>query len=588
MLRSPICSVLGHVDHGKSSILDSIRGTSVVSGEAGAITQAIGASIIPLETIRDKCGPLLESLKMELTIPGLLFIDTPGHAAFTSLRKRGGTLADIAVLVIDINEGFKPQTIEAIEILRANKTPFVIAANKTDLTPGWRPAEKQILQNIQEQSQDTKAHIDQRLYEIVGQLHDNFQINAERFDRVDDFTKQIAIVPCSAKTGEGLPELIMVVTGLAQRFLEGCLKCDTEGPAKGSIMEMKDEKGLGKTADVIIYDGTLKVNDTIIIGGVNEPIVTKVRALFEPAPLSEMREKKSRFVSVKKATAATGVKISAPEIEKSVAGMPVMAAASEEDVAELKQRVQEEVAEVLMETERNGVVVKADNIGSLEAMLKLLNEKEIPIMRASLGNITKKDIADAESNFENNPLHSVILGFNVSVPDDVHIPSSVKIITNDIIYSIIDSYEKWSSEASRNIEKMKLDVLVRPCRIKVLGNYIFRQSNPAIVGVDITAGTLKTGMPLMSEDGKEITEVKTIQHEKENVSSAGKGKQVAVSMPGVTVGRQIDDGSILYSAVPENDFRKLKDLKQYLTDDETEAIKEIARIKRKNNPVWGV
>ncbi len=588
MMRSPICSVLGHVDHGKSSILDSIRGTSVVSGEAGAITQAIGASIIPLDTIRKKCGPLLESLNMKLTIPGLLFIDTPGHAAFTSLRKRGGTLADIAILVVDINEGFKPQTIEAIEILKSNKTPFVIAANKTDLIPGWKGAEKQILQNIQEQSSQTRAQIDQRLYEVVGQLHEKFGMNSERFDRVEDFTKQIAIVPCSAKTGEGLPELIMVVTGLAQRFLENCLKCDVEGPAKGTIMEMKEEKGLGKTADVIIYDGTLRVNDFIVVGGVNEPIVAKVRALFEPTPLSEMREKKLRFVAVKQVRAATGVKVSAPGIEGAVAGMPLFAAGSEEEVDAIKERVQQEIADVFIQTEKEGVVVKADNVGSLEAMINLLKEKGIPIMKASLGSITKKDITDAESNFEKNPLYSVILGFNIRVQEGVHVPSSVKIISGDIIYRIIEDYEKWSEEASKNIEKMKLDMLVRPCKIKVLGNYLFRQSNPAIVGVDITGGTLKTGMPLMNDQGREITEVKNIQHEKENVSEADKGKQVAVSLPGVTVGRQIEGESVLYSAVPEDHFRKLKGLKQYLKEDEIEVIKEIAKIKRKDNAVWGV
>ncbi|MCX6707042.1 MAG: GTP-binding protein [Candidatus Woesearchaeota archaeon] len=255
MLRSPICSVLGHVDHGKSSILDSIRGTCVVKGEAGLITQAIGASIIPLGTIKAKCGKLLETMNMTFTIPGLLFIDTPGHAAFTSLRKRGGALADIAIVVIDINEGFKPQTIEAIEILKNNKTPFIIAANKIDLIPGWKISQKSILQNIMEQSPDVITKIDMKLYEIVGQIHEKFSMNSERFDRVDDFTKQIAIVPCSAKTGEGLQELIMVIAGLAQRFLEKALDFNIDGPAKGSIMEVKEDKGLGKTIDVIIYDG---------------------------------------------------------------------------------------------------------------------------------------------------------------------------------------------------------------------------------------------------------------------------------------------------------------------------------------------
>ena len=141
--------VLGHVDSGKTSILDKIRGTGVQGREAGGITQAIGASIIPIETIKKICGKLLDSLNIKLTLPGLLFIDTPGHAAFVNLRKRGGNLADIAILVININEGLMPQTIESINILKQYKTPFIIAVNKIDLVNGWRSQkEKSLLKSI--------------------------------------------------------------------------------------------------------------------------------------------------------------------------------------------------------------------------------------------------------------------------------------------------------------------------------------------------------------------------------------------------------------------------------------------------------
>lgn len=589
MIRSPICSVLGHVDHGKSSILDSIRGTCVVKGEAGLITQAIGASIIPLDVIRKKCGDLLKSLKMRFTIPGLLFIDTPGHEAFTSLRKRGGALADIAVLVVDINEGFKPQTTEAIEILKSSKTPFIMAANKIDLIPGWKPDEKKpILAHIISQSPDVAKKIDQKIYELVGKLHEKFEMQSERFDRIEDFTKQIAIVPCSAKTGEGLPELIMVIAGLAQKYLEQCLECDVRGPAKGTIMEVKEEKGLGKTMDVIIYDGTLKVNDTIVIGGINDPIVTKVRALFEPAPLAEMREKKAKFKSVRQVSAATGVKISAPDVEEVIAGMPLIAAKKEEEIEKAKEQVQKEVADVLIETGQEGIVVKADNIGSLEALIKLLKDKNMLIRNASIGSITKKDIADAESNFEKDPLKSVILGFNVSLPEEVVVSKKVKIILNDVIYRLIGEYEEWSREASKNIEQMQLDILIRPCKIQLLQGYVFRQNNPAVMGVEVLRGKARTGMPLMNEKGKKLTEIKSMQSEQKNISEAEKGKQVAVSMPGVTVGRQVKEGDVLYSFIPEEDFRKMKGLKKYLSKDEVEVIKEIAKIMRQSNAVWGV
>lgn len=586
-IRSPICSCLGHVDHGKSSILDKIRNTAIVQTEAGKITQAIGASIIPLSVIKKICGHLLETLKMDFTIPGLLMIDTPGHAAFTSLRKRGGNLADIAILVVDINEGFKPQTIEAIEILRSFKTPFIIAANKIDIVPGWKKKDDSILKNISSQGPETQKSFETKMYELVGQLFEKFQINAERFDRVEDYTKQVAIIPTSAITGEGIPELLMVLTGLAQRFLEQCLRCNVEGPAKGTILEVKEEKGIGTTIDLILYDGTLKVNDQIVIGSVDGPITTKIRALFEPSPLAEMRDKRSKFRSVKEVSAAIGVKISAPNVDDVIAGMPLRST-TEGDIEKVKQEISSEVEESLIETDKEGIIIKADTLGSLEALTKLLKEKGIPISKAAIGDVSKKDISEAESNYENDQLLSAILGFNITTQQDVIIPDTVKVITEKVIYTLIENFERWQEEKKKEMESEGLDKINRPCKVELLKGYIFRQNNPAVIGTEVLAGILRSGIDLMKRDGKPITTVKSIQHEKKSVTQAEKGKQVAVSLERVTVGRQVNEGDILLSVISEDDFRKLKEFKTSLTKEEIELLKEIAEIMRKDNPVWGV
>ncbi len=582
-IRSPICTVMGHVDHGKSSILDTIRGSAIVKSEAGAITQSIGVSIIPLKIIKNICGDLLDKLNMKFTIPGLLFIDTPGHAAFTNLRKRGGNLADIAILVIDVNEGLKPQTLESIEILKQYKTPFIIALNKVDLIQGWQEKNKNILASITQQSEAIQHILDTKLYELVGKLSE-IGFNSERFDRIEDYTNQIAIVPVSAKTEEGISELLMVLTGLAQRFLEKTLEFNIKGNAKGTVLEIKEEKGLGKTIDVIIYDGELKVNDTIVIAGLEKPIVTKVKALLEPTPLAEMRDKKSNFNPVKEVTAATGVKILALDIDEVVSGMPIRSCKKHE-LEKVKQEIQQEVEEVLIETDEEGIVIKADSLGSLEALIKLLKENQVPIRRASIGAITKKDIAEAESNYEKDSLKSVILAFNIS-PKPVK--ENIKIISSDVIYKIIENYEKWKTSKLNEMQEGEINKLVRPCKIKIIPGYVFRQSNPAIAGVDILSGTLKIGMPLMDSQGNEITEAKGLQADKEKIEKAEAGKQVALSMPKVTIGRQINVNDILYSSIPEEDFKKLKGLKKLLSKEEIEIIKEIAEIKRKNNVVWGV
>ncbi len=169
-IRQPIVTVAGHVDHGKTTILDSIRKTGVAEQEAGGITQKISFTKVPIENIRKRC-PMISEKGIKLDFPGFLFIDTPGHAAFSHLRKRGGSLADLAVLVIDINEGIMPQTAEVIELLRLNKTPFIIALNKIDNISGWRKQADDLKQSIKTQATNVKLQFDEKLYTIIGSLH---------------------------------------------------------------------------------------------------------------------------------------------------------------------------------------------------------------------------------------------------------------------------------------------------------------------------------------------------------------------------------------------------------------------------------
>jgi translation initiation factor 5B len=573
-IRSPICIMMGHVDHGKTTILDTIRGTAVAKGEAGGITQAISSTNLSMDIIRKICGELLDSLKIKITLPGILFIDSPGHAAFTNLRKRGGNLADIAILVIDINEGIKPQTLECIDILKQYKTPFVIAANKIDLIPGWKTQKGFLIKSLNSQAKDVAQTMDTKLYELVGKLY-KLGFASERFDRVDDYTKQIAIVPVSGKTGEGLGELIMVITGLAQRYLETGLNYDTEGPGKGTVLEVKETKGIGQTLDVILYDGMLKKNDQIVIGGLERPILTKIKALFQPD------KDKKKIKMVDEVHAAIGVKISAPDLKEVLPGMPLRVA--NKDLEKIKEEVQEEVEEVMLDVDKEGIVVKADSLGSLEALINLLREEGITIKMASIGDISKKDIAEASAELE--PLNKVIVGFNVKTLEQ---SKEVKIITADIIYRIVDEIKKWQEEEKRKLEEEQLGGMTRPCKLQLLANCVFRQSNPAVVGVEILNGTLNIGSPLMKENGNKASEIKSMQKEGENIQEAKRGDQVAIALPHLTVGRQINELDILYTDISEEEFIRYKKLKRFLNSDEIAILKEIAEIKRADNPVWGV
>ncbi len=567
MLRQVIVTILGNVDAGKSQIVDTIKKTSIVESEPGRITQSIKAYAVSMSSIQEVCKNLLDLAKIK--VPGLLFLDTPGHKAFSNLRRRGGALADIAILVVDCNEGIKPQTLESIEILKEGKTPFVIALNKIDLIQGWKKKDQQLVKNISGQHESVKKGVETKMYDLVAKLYE-LGLNAERFDRIEDYSKQIAIIPTSAKTGEGIPELLMVITGLAQRFLEGTLQYESESPAKGTILEVVEEKGLGATVDVIIYDGHIKVGDQIVLGTLHNPVVTKVKALLFPEG--------GKLKQVKEVYAAVGVKIAAPNLNEVIPGMPMVVA--NKDLERAKVEMMEQVKELTLELDEEGVVVKADSLGSLEGVITLLKERNMRIKRASIGPVSKKDIAEALSEMDS--LNRVILAFNVKILES----EQVKIFSSEVIYTLLDNFQSWLEKKKQEIEAGKLKNLVWPCKIKVLEGYIFRQSNPAIVGVDILAGKLKAGTPLMKE--KYVTVVKAMQHEGENVSEVKKGQSVAVSLPDVTMNRQVKEGDILYADVSEEQFLAFKKLKKYLNEDEILVLKEIAELKRKENPMWGM
>ncbi len=566
MIRQPIVAVLGHVDHGKTSLLDRIRGSAVVKTEAGQITQHVGASEIPMGVIRDICGPLMEKMKVNLTIPGLLLLDTPGHEAFTTIRKRGGSIADIAILVIDLHEGLQEQTIESIDILKHYKTPFIIAATKLDKVTGWvRKNDASFLESFNLQSSMATNELEEKVYNIVAKLAEQ-GFNSERFDRVDDFTKQIAIIPVSSATGEGMADLLVTVAGLAQHFLRDNLEI-SEKNGEGTVLEVKELRGLGTTIDVILYNGSIHKNDFIVIGG-KEPVVTKVKALLKPPLLKQMGIERN-FMQVESAHAASGVKISAIGLENVVAGNPIIATADKDEVEALKEIVKKDIASVEFSAGDEGIMVKADTLGSLEAIIKTLQNEGIPIRKAEVGSVTKFDVMEIATG---EPHNRVIMVFNNKTLPEAETSAkenNVKIITSNIIYRLLDEYRSWSEELKKRTIREKLAAITRPVEIRILPGFVFRDSKPAVFGVEVLLGVLRNGYAMKrKDDNKFIGVVKELQEQGQNISEAEKGKRVAVSMDEPTVGRQVNEGDILSSVLSEEDIKALRALFASLRDDE--------------------
>jgi translation initiation factor 5B len=581
--RHPIVSVLGHVDHGKTSILDKIRGTKVFDREAGAITQHIGASEVPLETIYQRCGVLLKGKKF--TVPGLLCIDTPGHHAFSSLRKRGGALADIAVLVVDMTEGLMPQTIEAIQILRASKTPFIIAANKVDRCQGWETADKPFILNVKAQGPSAQASFDDKFYRLIAALYEQ-GLNAERYDRIADFTKNIAIVPTCARSGEGIPDLLAMLVGLAQKFLEGRLETDEEQPGEGTVLEVKQDQGLGMVLDVILYAGSIRKEDTILVGTKNAPLETRIKALLKPAPLDEMRDSRKPFKPVDQVIAASGLKLLVPNAEGVVAGAPLRVLS--EDNEEEAYAAVEAASKPQVELHETGVSVKADTIGGLEALATLLKDRQVPIRRAEVGDISRRDVVEAASMTD--PLHRILLGFNVKLLPDVEAEAQARdlpVFAEPVIYALLDKHDAWLATVKEKIEKANREEHIHPCKIKFLPDHSFRMRDPAVFGVRVLAGRLLAGRMLVREDGKPVGRVKSIQKDKKSVEEAKLGDEVAISVPGPTIGRQISEGDILHMEIPESDAKWLLS-EGKISPEEKDTLMELIRVKRKEDRYWGL
>ncbi len=582
-LREPIVSLLGHVDHGKTTLLDRIAGSVRASKEAGGITQHIGAIEVPGATVRRLCEGILRI--DQLAVPGLLFVDTPGHRSFETLRRRGGALADLAILVIDVREGIMPQTRESIQILRHEKTPFAVALTKIDLLSGWRkPAGPIPLADVLARSPEFVRALDQRLYSVAeGLLEMGF--SAERYDRVSDFTRNVGLVPVSAKSGVGVPELIALLVGLSQRFLKEELVLVTQG-GEATILERSDQKGVGPVGNVIVYKGRLRVGDAIVATGRSEPFASRVRGIYRPVALKPgTASKQVKLRSLDEVEAAAGVYLAAPGIEDAMPGglLKVVTTPEEEEAArtELTQE-STPVADVA----ESGVALCADALGGLEALAFECREHRIPVHEASVGPVARPTVmrvADVK-----DPTHRAVLAFNVPVLPDA-MPegeaTEVRVFRSDVMYRLIEEYEHWRDERQRALRAQRRLELAHPAKIEVLPGFVFRMSKPAIVGVKVLGGTLRPGVRLMRTDGTEVGVLKGLQKDGESVPEAEENAELAASIDGGVVGRNMKEGDQLLVAIPESVARSLR--QQELTPRETEILEEVARIHRPTHPFWG-
>jgi translation initiation factor 5B len=590
-LRQPILVVLGHVDSGKTSLLDTIRGTGVQSREAGGITQHIGASIFPIDTIKTLTGHLYEKLaKSESPIPGLLVIDTPGHEVFANLRSRGGSAADIAILVADVNKGFEPQTYESMEILKKRRVPFVVALNKIDMIPGWRHSNSHfVTEQVKAQDLSIASMLDEKIYNIVGSLS-RLGYNSEGFWRVKDFTKEVAIVPVSAAKNIGVPELLAVVVGLSQQFMSRRLE-RKDGPGRGIVLEVKEEIGLGPSANLVLIEGVLKVGDMILVAKRDKAVTTKVKALLLPKPLDEMRDPRDKFKPVSEVMSAAGIKVTSPDLEGVLAGSPLYVLDDKDQEPSLRSVVEDEIRNAIVtDTNTNGIILRCDTIGSLEAIRDMLKKANVPIQKADIGHITRRDILAAAAVKEKNRYLGVVLGFNIKILDEAKREAqerTIPIFSENIIYNLVRSYTEWVEYQKEHEDSILFNEIPPICKFQFMKGFVFRRNYPAVFGAEIQIGKLRQKVNVLNEDGKKIGTIHQIQENGKPIEEAGKGEQVAVSIKEISVGRQVNEGDIFYTDLGSKEAKLLLDRFYYrLGQEEKDILNTIVSIKRRNDPSY--
>jgi len=509
-LRSPICCILGHVDTGKTKLLDKIRQTNVQEGEAGGITQQIGATYFPMDAIKQKTAVVNRDDSFEFKVPGLLVIDTPGHESFSNLRSRGSSLCNIAILVVDIMHGLEPQTLESMRMLRDRKTPFIVALNKIDRLYGWKKVdnngfqESLALQNKGVQNEFAKRLTDTKIaFSEQG-------FNSELFYENKSMAKYVSLVPTSAHTGEGIPDMLKLIVQLTQERMVGSLMYLSE--VQCTVLEVKAIEGFGMTIDVVLSNGILREGDRIVLCGVDGAITTNIRALLTPAPLKELRLK-SQYVHNKEVKAALGVKISAPGLEGAIAGSRLMVIGPDDDESDIEAEVESDLGALFSRVEKSGrgVTVQASTLGSLEALLDFLKVSKIPVANVGIGPVFKRDVMNCGTMLEKNKDYAVMLCFDVKVDKDAQHyadEQGIKIFTADIIYHLFDSFTAhMDALAEKKKEDSKL-LAVFPCVLKPVA--VFNKTGPIVVGVDVVDGNLKLHTPIAAVRTNSVTGVKDI------------------------------------------------------------------------------
>ena len=300
---------------------------------------------------------------------------------------------------------------------------------------------------------------------------------------------------------------------------------------------------------------------------------------------------RDKFKPVPQVEAAAGFKIASPDLEGVLPGSTLYVASNDEEIAKYTQLIESEMKSVFVDTETNGVILKCDTIGSLEAIMEMLKRSQVPVAKADIGPVTRRDVIEAKAIKEKDRHLGVVLAFNVKLLEDAQDEletSHIKLFEDKVIYSLIDNYNAWVEEDSANEEDAIFAELTPISKFSFMKGMVFRNNNPAVFGVRVDVGNLKHKIPFMNMKGHKVGYIHQLQLDKKTVSTAKTGDEVACSVKDVTIGRQIFEDEVYYTFPPSHEAKQiLKKFMHKLSSEEQEVFNDIVRIQREIEPVYG-
>lgn len=565
-LKAPVVCFLGHVDAGKTSLMDIIRDTSIQENESGGITQNIGSSFISIADIREKTTTIKGKFCVEHIIPGFLIIDTPGHQAFSSLRERGSSLCDLGILVIDIEEGLQPQTIESIKLLTSKKVPFVIAATKLDKIYNWEETNCLSLQNaFKKQTKDVVmtvvSYIDSIKYELKKE-----GVKSEFYSKNKKTNRVYSIIPVSSKTKEGLADLLSFLVYLSQNWMSG--KITYQDKIKASIMNCHQDRNQGWVIDVILSNGTLNIGDKFAVAKKSGPHLFTVRNLLTQNTNSKL------WIQHQSVRASAGVRILGSSLDNCYTGTRLYLAI---DPKKALEKVDRELTDFwkVFNYNQNGIVLMAETLGELEACYNVFKEQSINVLDVKIGRLVDTDIGrvklklDGELKNENR----VIIFFGDKTEkqktelDKCAISHKIKLIISPVVYHLLEKYQEYKDKCleNRRVTLTNSGEAIFPCRLRILKQHIYMTggSDDILMGVKVMKGILHKGTPLIVP-GKNVVlgKVISIQKNHKELDKLESGKEACIRVNKddyVSYGRHFDFKDIVVSHISRESIDILKD-----------------------------